>query len=150
MSRTTESAPQAAIGGATKRLAEAGAVGIFLGCVKQSVGDADGDDNNGIPGRAVVDSVAALCKLAEDPSCAEQIVQQGLHSLIKLSLYGTLPAGGKMLVKKSDEEQERPTNNEYWSAKAREWCSVILCLLSFNGKTRKSQVLKGVSKAIIF
>jgi hypothetical protein len=128
----------------TERLAQAGAVGIFLGCVKQSVGDADGN-NNGIPGRAVVDSVAALCKLAEDPSCAEQIVQQGLHSLIKLALYGTLPSD----TTTTNNNDERPINNEYWSSKAREWCSVILCLLSYNKKTRKSQVLKGVSKAII-
>jgi len=145
---------RATSGSSTTRLAKAGAVGIFLGCIKQSVGDAEGVA--GIPGRAVVDSVAALCNLAEDSSCAEQIVQQGLHSLIKLALYGTLPSdtGGEASKEKSQgngttEEAERSTNNGYWSSKAREWCSVILCRLSENKSTRKSQVLKGVCKAII-
>ena len=145
---------RATSGSSTTRLAKAGAVGIFLGCIKQSVGDAEGVA--GIPGRAVVDSVAALCNLAEDSSCAEQIVQQGLHSLIKLALYGTLPSdtGGETSKEKSNangttEEAERSTNNGYWSSKAREWCSVILCRLSENKSTRKSQVLKGVCKAII-
>ena len=142
-----------------QRLAEAGAVGIFLGCVKQSVGDAEG--GAGIPGRAVVDSVAALCGLAENPVCAEQIVQQGLHSLIKLAEYGTLlksqsgeeeeeeEEGGERAVNRTGGEKERKVNTGYWSSKAREWCSVILCRLSENEKTRKGQVLKGVCSAII-
>jgi hypothetical protein len=131
-------------------LAEAGAVGIFLGCVKQSVGDAEG--GAGIPGRAVVDSVAALCGLAENPVCAEQIVQQGLLSLIKLAKYGTLPKRGGADEEKVGEEEEmgeRKVDTGYWSSKAREWCSVMLCRLSENKKTRKGQVHKGVCSAII-
>ena len=143
---------RATSGSSTQRLANAGAVGIFLGCIKQSVGDADGVA--GVPGRAVVDSVAALCNMAEDPSCAEQIVQQGLHSLIKLALHGILPptttaTKDDVEKKKDDEGEERATNNGFWSSKAREWCSVILCRLSENKSTRKSQVLKGVCSAVI-
>jgi hypothetical protein len=76
---------------AAERLARAGAIEIFLGCVRQAVGDASSGKTM-IPGRTVVDSVAALSRLAEDDTCAENIVRMGLESLIKLATEGTVAA----------------------------------------------------------
>ncbi len=92
---------------AAERLARAGAIEIFLGCVRQAVGNARSGKTM-IPGRTVVDSVAALSRLAEDDTCAENIVRMGLESLIKLATEGTVAA--KHAHERSEAAREAAEN----------------------------------------